>query len=94
MGPAFDREAGHLSAHHGDFVAHWLWLLALEESGLTERRSEIWRLHGVLTSRDGIRDVFASPLVHLAWWGCAARPDRSAMHSAGEASRSGNTGRH
>ena len=46
MGPAFDREAGHLSAHHAAFVAHWLRLLALEESGLAERRSEIWRLHG------------------------------------------------
>ncbi len=48
MGPAFDREAGHLSAHHAAFVAHWLRLLALEEAGLAERRSEIWRLHGAL----------------------------------------------
>jgi hypothetical protein len=48
MGPAFDREAGHLSAHHGAFVARWLRLLALEEAGLAEKRSEIWRLHGVL----------------------------------------------
>lgn len=46
MGPTFDREAGHLSGHHGAFVAHWLRLLALEETGLAEKRSEIWRLHG------------------------------------------------
>ena len=46
MGPAFDREAGHLSAHHAAFIAHWLRLLALEETGLSERRSEIWCLHG------------------------------------------------
>ena len=46
MGPAFDREAGHLSGHHGAFLAHWLRLLALEETGLLEKRSEIWCLHG------------------------------------------------
>ena len=50
MGAAFDREAGHVSGHHGAFVARWLRLLALEETGLTEKRSEIWRLHGVLSA--------------------------------------------
>ena len=59
MGPAFDREAGHLSGHHAAFVAHWLRLLALEEGGLAERRSEIWRLHGALCT---LTEQLAAPL--------------------------------
>lgn len=46
MGDAFGRETGHLSAQHGAFLAHWHRLLDLEEGGLLERRSQIWRLHG------------------------------------------------
>lgn len=46
MGDAFARETGHLSAQHGAFLAHWHRLLDLEEGGLLEKRSQIWRLHG------------------------------------------------
>lgn len=48
MGDAFHRETGHLSAQHSAFLAHWHHLLDLEETGLLEKRSEIWRLHGAL----------------------------------------------
>ena len=47
MGGAFAREAGHLSARHGAFLAHWHRLLDLEEAGLLDKRAEVWRLHGV-----------------------------------------------
>ena len=48
MGGAFAREAGHLSARHGAFLAHWHRLLDLEEAGLLDKRAEVWRLHGAL----------------------------------------------
>ena len=62
MGEVFQERTGHLSAQHAAFFAHWYNLVALEESGLTQKRAEIWSLTGgrlscigTITTKDGAR---------------------------------------
>ena len=50
MGEVFQERTGHLSAQHAAFFAHWYHLMALEESGLTQKRAEIWSMTGELPS--------------------------------------------
>ena len=46
MGAAFEAEAAHLKPAHCEFLAHWMGLLALEESGVAFKRAEIWQMAG------------------------------------------------
>lgn len=50
MGEVFRERTGHLSAQHAAFFAHWYHLVALEESGLTQKRAEIWSMTGGLSN--------------------------------------------
>ena len=50
MGEVFQERTGHLSAQHAPFFAHWYNLVALEESGVTQKRAEIWSVTGGLLS--------------------------------------------
>jgi hypothetical protein len=42
----FEALAGHTTAEHGAFVAHWMGLVDWEEAGARARRSGIWALAG------------------------------------------------
>ena len=48
MGEVFQERTGHLLAQHAAFFAHWYNLVAVEESGLTQKRAEIWSVTGGL----------------------------------------------
>jgi hypothetical protein len=46
MGAAFDEETGHLQPSHCAFLKQWMALVDMEESGLLDRRAEIWNMPG------------------------------------------------
>jgi hypothetical protein len=45
-GGHFESLAGHISAPHAAFVAHWMGLVDWEEAGARARRSGMWALPG------------------------------------------------
>lgn len=48
MGPAFAEHTQHMDASVAAWLAHWYRLVELEESGLLDKKAELWTVKGRL----------------------------------------------